>query len=174
MFVFSLKGRSVKYVGAALAACPVLAVSLFALPSFDTTGTAYVSAVTNMPISFNGVKTAEDRLAFIHGFGIEVEPQPVEEFSTVVPKKFDAVYEEYNGIQKSQGLDLSKYKGKKVVRYTYAVTNYPKDASGFPSQVYLNLIVYKKRVIGGDISSSDGGGFVRTFCDFSENIKARP
>lgn len=173
MFVFSLKSKSIKYVGAAIAACAILAVSLVALPAYETTGTAYVSAVTNAPVNFNGIKTEQDRLLFIHGFGIEVDPQPVEEFTTNIPKSFDSVYEEYNNIQKAQGLDLSKYKGKKVTRYTYSVTNYPKDTSGEPSQVYLNLIVYKKRVIGGDISSPDGGGFVRTFCDFHENINAR-
>ncbi|MBR5528614.1 MAG: DUF4830 domain-containing protein [Clostridia bacterium] len=167
MFVFSLNGRSVKYFGAAVLVCAVLAISVVALPAYETNGTAYVSAVNNEPISFKGIKQAEDRLSFIHSFGIEVNAEPIERFATKIPSDFDSVYEEYNNIQKAQGLDLSKYKGKKVTRYTYEVTNYPKDSGGVPAQVYLNLIIYKDRVIGGDMSSPDGGGFVRTFCDFS-------
>lgn len=167
MFVFSLKGKSIKLAGIAAAACVAIAVCLFLLPDYETAGTAYVSAVTNETISFKGIKTAEDRLEFIHSFGIEVNAEPIEEFTTKIPKEFDSVYAEYNSIQMSQGLDLSKYKGKKITRYTYEVTNYPKDASGEPKTVYLNLILYKDRVVGGDLSSSDAGGFVRTFCDFN-------
>lgn len=169
MFVFSLKGKSLKLAGAAAAACAAIAAALFLLPDYDTAGTAYVSAVTNEAISFKGIKTPEDRLDFIESFGIAVNPEPIEEVVTKIPKEFDAVYHEYNRIQLSQGLDLSKYRGKKITRYTYGVTNYPKDASGAPENVYLNLIVYKNRVIAGDLSSSDGGGFVRSFCDFRLN-----
>ena len=56
-------------------------------------------------------------------------------------------------------LDLSKYKGKTVQRYTYEITNYP-DYSG---TVYANIIIYKSRVIGGDICSSDVEGFIQGF-----------
>lgn len=167
MFICSLKGRSIKLAGIAVIACIVLVVSLFLLPDYDTNGTAYVSAITSESIDFGGIKSAEDRLFFINSFGIEVNPEPIEEVETRIPKEFDAVYNEYNNIQKAQGLDLSKYKGKKIVRYTYEMTNYPKDSAGVPTQVFLNLIIYKNRVVGGDISSSEAGGFVRTFCDFS-------
>lgn len=167
MFVFSLKGKSVKLVGIAVAACAAIAISLVLLPDYDTSGTAYVSTVTNENISFKGIKTEQDRLDFISGFGIEVNAQPIEEFTTKIPKEFDSVYSEYNNIQMSQGLDLAKYKGKKVTRYTYEVTNYPADSSGEAPNVFLNLILYKDRVIAGDLSSSDSGGFVRSFCDFS-------
>lgn len=166
MFVYSLKGRSVKIAGVALLLCVAAIVSVVSLPDYNNLGTAYVSAVSNQPISFNGIKTAQDRLDFIAAFGIAVNPEPIEEFKTTVPKVFDSVYNEYNAIQRAQGLDLSKIRGKKITRYTYEVTNYPKDASGAPTQVYLNLITYKDRVVAGDISSSECGGFVRTFCDF--------
>ena len=167
MFVFSLKGRTIKLAGAVVFACAAIAVSLFLLPDRDNSGTAYVSAITNETIDFKGIKTEQDRMDFISAFGIQVSATPVEVFETKIPKEFDAVYDEYNRIQLAQGLDLSKYKGKKVTRYTYEVSNYPKDTDGMPQKVYLNVIMCKDKVIAGDISSSDGEGFVRTFCDFA-------
>ena len=167
MFVFSLNGRSVKFAGLCAVACVAIAATVFLLPEKDMTGTAYVSTITNESINFASIKTEEDRQQFISDFGIEVSGEPIEELVTQLPKKFDAVYEEYNTIQLAQGLDLSKYKGKKITRYTYKMENYPKDEKGLPEIVYLNLIQYKDRIIAGDIASFEGGGFVRTFCDFS-------
>lgn len=59
----------------------------------------------------------------------------------------------------SQGLDLSKYKRKDVTRYTYKITNYP----DYDGTVYANILVYRGKVIGGDICSADVNGFVRGF-----------
>ena len=66
---------------------------------------------------------------------------------------------EYNNLQKMQGLDLSKYKRKNVTRYTYKIKNY----DGYEGTVYANLLVYRNRIIGGDICSADVNGFVTTF-----------
>ncbi len=165
MFVCSLKGKSLKLACFAVAAFFAIAGAVFLLPDYDSESTAYVSADGNETISFKGIKTEEDRLEFIHSFGIEVDPVPIEEYKTKVPKNFDAVYNEYNIIQKAQGLNLEKYKGKKITRYTYKMINYP-NSNEVGAKVYLNIIQYKDRVIAGDISSSDMGGFVRTFCDF--------
>ena len=75
-----------------------------------------------------------------------------------LPRIFDAVYAKYNDVQKQQGLDLSKYKRKKVTRYTYEVTNY----DGYEGTVYANVIVYRGRVVGGDLCSAAPDGFVCT------------
>ena len=167
MFVYSLKGKSVKLLGIGALLCAAVVLCLCLLPDYDTNGTAYVSVGVGETISFSGIKTPQDRLDFIGKFGMEVLPEPIEEFKTKIPKEFDSVYSEYNTVQTAQGLDLSKYRGKKVTRYTYKMTNYPpKSENQAYESVYLNLIVYKDKVIGGDISSSEYGGFVRTFCDF--------
>jgi hypothetical protein len=73
-----------------------------------------------------------------------------------MPKDFDRVVTEYNELQRRQGLDLSKYTGKRVTRYTYEVKNY----EGYEGTVYVNLLVYRDKVIGCDISSADPTGFV--------------
>jgi len=58
-----------------------------------------------------------------------------------------------------QGLNLSKYKGKDVTRYTFRITNY----DGYEGTVYANVLVYRNRVIGGDLCSADATGFVHGF-----------
>ena len=76
-----------------------------------------------------------------------------------IPAQFDKVFAGYNELQKSQGLDLSKYKKKAVTRYTFAVTNY----DGYEGTVYANVLTHRGRVIGGDICSADVNGFIHGF-----------
>lgn len=102
------------------------------------------------------VATNQERLGFIAQFGWEVEEEPCEIMDVVVPKEFDEVYENYNEIQKSQGLDLSRYRGKQVKRYTYRVVNYPDCGD----EVRLNLLVAESKVVGGDVCSLALDGFM--------------
>ena len=44
-----------------------------------------------------------------------------------------------------------------MTRYTYEVTNFP----DYDGKVYANMIVYRGKIIAGDISSADPMGFVR-------------
>ena len=62
-------------------------------------------------------------------------------------------------MQQLQGLDLSDYKRKSVTRYTYLITNYP----NYEGKVYANLLIYKDRVVGGDVCSADVNGFIHGF-----------
>lgn len=101
----------------------------------------------------------EDRLEFIAQFGLEVEEEPCEIEEIVIPQEFDAVYQKYNEIQKAQGLDLSRYAGKKVKRFCYRVLNYP----GCEDEVRLNLLVAENKVVGGDVSSLALDGFMHGF-----------
>jgi hypothetical protein len=61
--------------------------------------------------------------------------------------------------------DLSKYSKKTPNRYTYKITNYP----SYEGTVYANIIVYKDKVIAGDICSADAKGFMHTLSFPSEN-----
>ena len=68
----------------------------------------------------------------------------METVEVCVPETFDNVYLGYNEMQKEQGLNLAKYKGKTVTRYTYKVENYP----DYEGTVYLSLLVYKNKYTG--------------------------
>lgn len=102
----------------------------------------------------------EERIAFLSTFGWQVEAEPSEIIEIVVPLEFDAVYEKYNSIQKGQGYDLLKYKGKRVKRYTYEVKNYePKQET----KVNANILVCDNKIVGGDVCSVALGGFIHGF-----------
>ena len=150
MFIYSIRASTLKFFACILLSITVLAV-LLALGSVET---VYASG-DGREINYGGMKTNEDRVAFIEGFGIKVKTDPIHEESFTMPEDFDRVILGYNQIQKMQGLDLTKYSRKRVTHYSYEVTNYDYDGT-----VYVNLLVYRNKIIGADISSVADGGFV--------------
>ena len=112
-------------------------------------------AVSARP-SGNNIKTNEDRIAYLGAYGWEVSADPVEYQEVVIPSEFDDVLEHYNELQKQQGFDLSKYKGKRLMRYTYEIQNYPTGETGVQAVLFL----YKNKVVGGDIHSLPLDGFM--------------
>lgn len=157
MFIYSLKASTLKFFGVIGIAVVTIAALIFFVPTYSSDTTAQIAAM-NESISFNNVKSADDGIKFLSQYGWQVEVTPVEQCEITVPREFDKVMTSYNEIQKQQGLDLSKYCKKTAVRYTYKVTNYPE----YNGTVYANIIVYKNRVIAGDICSADAKGFIHT------------
>ena len=104
-------------------------------------------------------ETIEEQILFLEQFGWKVEKKPIEEQKIIIPQDFNKVYENYNNIQKNQGLNLEKYKGKECSSIRYDVKNYPKENSN----VVANLIIYKGKVIAGDISKVTLDGFMHGF-----------
>ena len=156
MFVYSLKASTIKFFGAICVAMAALITLIVFVPVYDG-GAANVMANTN--INYEKIKDNSARIEFLSQFGWETGEKEIEAIEISIPKEFDSVMSEYNEIQKRQGLDLSKYKGKTATRYTYEVKNY----DGYDGTVYANLIVYKNKVIGGDVCTSDVSGFIRGF-----------
>ena len=109
-------------------------------------------------------KSADDAAKFLGQFGWIVDAGSAEARDVTIPAEFDKVFAGYNEMQKAQGLDLSKYMKKTVKRYTFAVTNYAdRTDSDVKGTVYANVLVYRNRVIGGDICSADVSGFIHGF-----------
>ena len=150
MFIYSVRASTVKIV-----ALVVLLVALVGV--LIITGQEDVIAAASNPtgVDYSGVKTKADRLAFIRGFGIEVDEGSEEEMAFRMPDSFDRVIAGYNVLQQKQGLDLSKYQNKRVTRYTYKVTNY-KDKG----EVFANLFIYRGKIIACDICSANYECFV--------------
>ncbi len=152
MFIYTVRAQTVR-LGAlvCLAVFLLLGIAIVA----DAGVVAEEAAVE--AVSYSKIRTDEDRLSFLSSLGWQTTGTVVEEESFTLPESFDRVLLGYNEIQRDQGLDLSHYRGKKVTRYTYEITNYP-DYNG---KVYANLIVSRSKVIAGDISAADPMGFVR-------------
>lgn len=104
--------------------------------------------------------TANDsRVKFLESFGWQVTPNPKETTRVKIPEDSGEMFRRYNALQKGQGYDLSKYSGKKVMRFVYEITNYP----GAEEPVYATLLVYKNKIIGGDITDTSVKGKIRGF-----------
>ncbi len=103
--------------------------------------------------------TNDARVKFLTDLGWDVTASPAEATEVKIPKDADEVFDRYNALQKSMGYDLSKYAGKKVMRYVYQVNNY----AGAQEPVYATLLVYKDQIIGGDITDTTPGGKVMGF-----------
>ena len=100
-----------------------------------------------------GVKTSEDRAAYLQAWGWNVSPEATLVEELQMPDEFGPEYEQYLDLQDAQGFRLDKYAGKRIKRYTYDVLNYPGGETG----VIAHLLMYKNTVIGGEIM---GNGFI--------------
>jgi hypothetical protein len=152
MFIYSLKASTIKFFAVL---CVALA-TLITLVAFVPVASGSEAVNAEKDYDYTGIKTNEDRIKFLGQFGWQVVSEPTDSVSVSIPDEFDKIFNAYNELQKRQGLDLSKYKGKNVQRYTYEITNY----DGFDGKVYANILVYRNRVIAADVCSADIGGFV--------------
>ena len=117
---------------------------------------ALVLTLGGGPAREKGVKSNEDRVAYLQSYGWEVSAEPLATEELLIPKEMDASYDDYLALQSGQGFDLSKYAGKRVKRYTYEITNYPTGETG----ILANLLIYKNTVIGGEVLSPQLDGFL--------------
>lgn len=151
MFIYSVKASSIRFFTVLVLSVALLTALILLVPTYEP-----LSVSASETINFSKIKSNEDRVNFLAQFGWTVAQEPLEQVAVTIPDEFDAVFLEYNNLQKELGLDLSRYKRRDVVRYTYQITNYP----GYDGIVYANLLIYKNKVIGGDICSADVNGFV--------------
>ena len=158
MFIYSMHANTIKFFAVICLALTALIALIAFVPTYAS-GQDSVQAGANVIYNYEKIKTNEDRVNFLKQFGWEVDAQPLKEQEVTIPKEFDKVFAAYNEIQRKQGLDLASFKKKNVMRYTYTVTNYP----DYDGEVYVNLLIYRNTVIGGDICSADVNGFIHGF-----------
>ena len=143
MFIFTTRFSKRKALAILLIAAIVIAAVILLFP---TKGGGDV---------VKGIKTEEDRVAYIAGLGYTITDDPSVSKEVTIPESFDEVYENYNALQKECGFDLSGYQGRRVMLYTYCITGY----DGY-DKVMLDLLVYKDKIIGGSIYTQSVDGFM--------------
>lgn len=160
MFVYSMRAGTVRFFGIVCISLVALITLIAFVPALQPAAAAG-SEVTEESehINYEKIRSNDDRITFLQQFGWQVEGEPVESTTVSVPREFDKVFAAYNEMQRAQGLDLSDYSGKTVERYTYTVTNY----EGYAEGVQANLLIYRGRVIGGDICATQADGFLHGF-----------
>ena len=158
MFICTIRANTLKFFSVIAVSILVLCAIVIAIPEYAPVSTKAVMTAAEK-YDYDKIKSAADARRFLTQFGWKTEETPLEEIKIKIPGEFDKVMNSYNDLQLNQGLDLSKYRGKEVTRYTFKVTNYP----DYKGTVTANVIVYKNRVIGGDVCSSDVTGFIHGF-----------
>lgn len=159
MFIYSMRASTLKFFAVVCVALVTLITLITFIPDYSSVSTSADDNSNSATYSYDKIKTNDDRIGFLSQFGWKVKPEVVENVEITVPSTFDKIFVGYNEIQKNQGLDLSKYKNKKVMRYTYEVTNY----EGYNGTVYATVLIYRNKVIGGDVCSADVKGFIHGF-----------
>lgn len=173
MFIYSMKASTIKFFGIVCVALAALIALIAFVPAYASGSSGGSEQPNNgvqvdapeenqgqtVSIKYEKVKSADDAAGFLSQFGWVVDAGSVETAEVTIPAEFDKIFSGYNEMQKAQGLDLSKYKKKDITRYTFRVTNY-EDYDGV---VYANVLVYRNRVIGGDVCSADVNGFIHGF-----------
>ncbi len=102
--------------------------------------------------------TPERITDFISECGYSVS-SPVTKQITI-PEAFSEVYENYNALQKKQGFDLSRHKGKSAVSYTFGVIGYVDKSGNIDPDVQIHIIVCDGKIVAADIASTKLDGFM--------------
>lgn len=149
LFVFSVKTSKKQILS--ILVCVLMLIAVLVTVALWPAGE--VSAQANAPA---WGRDDTERISFLHSLGYDVSGSSGEVREVLIPDEFDEVFTQYNTLQKSAGMDLEAYKGRRMKCWTYEVVN---DPSG--ECVLAHLYVYKDKIVGGDVSSTALDGFMR-------------
>ncbi len=103
------------------------------------------------------LSTAQSKIQYLEDWGWEVVETPLATQNLLIPDTLDESYTDYIALQNAQGFpDLHQFTGETVQRFTYEVTNYPDKPQG----IQVNILLYDKEVIAGEILSTEINGIL--------------
>ena len=105
----------------------------------------FILAAQFLSVTANGatLSTNDQRVRYIRTLGITLRDDNFIQKQITIPQEFSNVYNNYNALQREAGFDLKNYRGKSAFVYTYNIDD----------ETVVNLIIYKDKLIGGDVSS---------------------
>lgn len=118
-----------------------------------------IRAAGARPTPVYSMKTEADRQSFIREMGWETAEEYLDCRTVTIPTDWSEAYQNYNDLQKQQGFDLEKYKGKSVDIFTYSVLNY--EGHTDKGCMQLTLMVFDGALIGGDVCCTELDGFMQ-------------
>ena len=146
MFVMTFERKSLAKLGFAVLSC--------ALVLFSALLGRYISARTvSAAASVNKIETAQDIQTWFTGYGLTVDAASITADKVKIPRKWDDSFSAFNGVVQQSGLDLTRYKGKTVEKWTALL---PAVSSGDANK-YGVLLVYKKKAVGAYILEKPSG-----------------
>lgn len=154
--MFIIKRISKASVATALVIVFMLLLLVLRLVTVSESTTAYCETVGKYSTAVEDEFSVAD---FLAQFNIEVDEATEQSVNITIPSEFNSVYENYNALQQSQGLDLTDYKGKEATIYTYDVTNSSTD------DVKCHLVICENRIVAGDLCTSSLDGTMTALTD---------
>ena len=147
MMVMTAKVDIKKVIAALAAVAGVIVVLILLLGGGNSSTTTAAPSVAGN----------DGRVQFLKNLGWDVNASPAESGQVRIPQPENQIFSRYNDLQKSAGYDLSAYAGRTVMRYVYKISNYPNATE----PVYATLLVYKDKIIGGDITDTAASGVMQ-------------
>ena len=146
MFVVTLSKTSLKKLGLG-AMCCALVVGSALLGRFISNRTVAVSAAVNK------IESAQDIQTWFTGYGLDVDGASITADKVKIPRKWDDSFSAFNGVVQQSGMDLTRYKGKTVEKWTALI---PAASRGEASS-YGVLLVYRKKAVGAYLLEKPSG-----------------
>ena len=158
MFVYSFKASTFRLL-CVLCAVAVLAAAVIVFMPTPGSMLNVNKIDVQKELSKINVKKESGRTEYLSVLGFTVDKDSETLAEEKLPKVFDAVLENYNKVQKMQGFDLEKYKGKKLRGYTYKVNALPDGIKAGNREYYATLLVYRNKVVGADLCCPESGEY---------------
>ena len=146
MFVVTLNQTSLKKFGLGVACCALVVFSAM-LGRYISTRTAPVAA------GVNKIESAQDIQTWFTGYGLDVDGATITADKVKIPRKWDDSFSAFNSVVQQSGMDLTRYKGKTVEKWTALI---PAASRGEASS-YGVLLVYKKKAVGAYLLEKPSG-----------------
>ena len=148
MFVVTVNKTSLKKLGLGAMCCALVVCSALLGRYISTrTVTAAASAAVNR------VESAQDIQTWFTGYGVDVDGASITADKVKIPRKWDDSFSAFNGVVQQSGMDLARYKGKTVEKWTARI---PAACSGETSR-YGVLLVYRKKAVGAYLLERPSG-----------------
>ena len=133
----------------ALPGDPVCALVVFSamLGRYISTRAVAVAAANNK------IESAQDIQTWFTGYGLDVDGASITADKVKIPRKWDDSFSAFNGVVQQSGMDLTRYKGKTVEKWTALI---PAASRGDVSS-YGVLLVYRKKAVGAYLLEKPSG-----------------
>ena len=99
------------------------------------------------------IESAQDIQTWFTGYGLDVDGASITADKVKIPRKWDDSFSAFNGVVQQSGMDLARYKGKTVEKWTALI---PAASRGDVSS-YGVLLVYKKKAVGAYLLEKPSG-----------------
>lgn len=148
MFVVTLKKAGLKKVGVGVLCCALVVFSVM-LGRYISGRSVMAAAAA----SGNKIESAQDIQTWFTGYGLDVDAATIAADKVKIPRRWDDSFSAFNGVVQQSGMDLARYKGKTVEKWSALL---PAASNGETSR-YGVLLVYKKKAVGAYLLEKPSG-----------------